>query len=365
MFTGLFSFKKPQKNKEQAQDKIKKLNPSQFLNKEVDYKPLGTKEEDSIEYNEYFMANFKRLFSAPQVDLRELRSFASNGIPRQYRAMAWKVLSGYLPINLANSEEEIEIKRKEYARLRVQFYEESFDKVNNKRLQEGLSTIQKDVDRTMAETKMFQSRSVRDMLTRALYIFHVRNSESGYAQGMNDIVAVFLIVFSKEYLTVDENTLRVDETFESQLSEQIILNIEADTYWCYSRLLTYIKNNYTPGFPGVLEMIKKLSVLIQKIDPELDKVLKANNVRYYDIAFQWFLCLMLRQFSPRLKFRLLDFYFTEKESINESMVYIAAAFLMKFSKKIKELNVYDKILMHFTLLKTDDWGEPERPRRRR
>ena len=358
IFSSLFGFKKPsQKTKDSHQDKIKKLNPGQFLNQEIDYKPLGTKSEDSIENNEYFMENFKRMFSQPIVDLKELRSFCSSGVPKQYRARCWKLLSGYLPINLAKIDEELDLKRKEYARLRTQFYEENFDKVNNKRLQEGLSTIMKDVSRTLGDTAMFKSRPVRDMLTRILYIFHVRNSESGYAQGMNDIVAPFLIVFATEYLSVDEDTLQVDATFEHQMSEQIILNIEADTYWCYTRLIANIKNNYTPSFPGVMEMIKKLNVLIQKIDPELDKVLRVNKVKYYNIVFQWFLCLLLRQFAPRLKFRLIDFYFTEKETINESMVYLSAAFLMKFSNKIKELNAYDKILMHFTMLKTDDWGE--------
>ena len=80
-------------------------------------------------------------------------------------------------------------------------------------------------------------------------------------------------------------------------------------------------------------------------------------VRYYDICFQWFLCLLQRQFSPHLKFRLLDFFFTDKENINEWLVYISASFLMKFSNRLKELNAYDKILMFFTSLKTDDWGE--------
>lgn len=352
-----FLFKKPNKSKESASDKIKKLNPSQYYNQGIEYKPKGEKEEDSIENNKYMVESFERLFNGSQVDLKELRTLSANGIPQRFRSKAWKILSDYVSPNLQQYESTLEFKRKEYSRMRTQHYEENFEKNTNKRLQEGLSTIHKDVDRTLGETKMFQSRLIKDILVRILYIYHVRNSESGYAQGMNDIAAPFIILFTKEYITVDSNTLLIDPNFESMLSEEILLNIEADSYWCFTRLLSCIKNNFTPSFPGVIEMLNKLHSLIEKLDPELDKIFKKNNIRYYDICFQWFLCLLLRQFSAKLKFRLLDFYFTDKENINEWLVYIGASLMLKFSNKLKDLKAYDKILMFFTNLRTEDWGE--------
>ena len=356
--SGWFSsFKKKDKNKDSHADKIKKLNPGQYFNQSVDYKPFGTRDEDRIENDKYMMNNFQKLFSQPTIDLKDLRAACSKGIPREFRARCWKILADYIPPNLAKMDEVLEVKRKEYARLRTQHYEEDFEKHNNKRLQEGLQTIHKDVDRTLADTKLFQSQAIRDVLIRILYIYHARNSESGYAQGMNDIVAPFVIAFIKEYLSIDEITLKVDENFQSMLSEEIVLSIEADSYWCFTRLLSCIKYNYTPGFPGVIEVMNKLSLLTQKLDPELDKTLKTNGVRYYDVVFQWFLCLLLRQFAPCLKLRLLDFLFVDKENINEWLVYISAAFLMKFSNKIKSLNAYDKILMFFTTLSTEGWGD--------
>lgn len=352
-----FLFKNKSKTKESNSDKLKKLNPGQYYNQGLEYKPQGDKEEDSVENNKFLNESLSKLFKENHADLKELRGLCCNGIPRAYRSKCWKILSDYLPPNLQQYEAVQELKRKEYARMKMQYYDENFEKNISKRLQEGLSTIHKDVERTLGETKMFQSRAVKDMLTRILYIFHVRNTESGYAQGMNDIAAPFIIVFTKEYANVDDKTLSVEQNFENLLSEEVLLAIEADSYWCFTRLLSCIKNNYTPSFPGVIEMIQKLNALLQKLDPELDKVLKGNNIRYYDICFQWFLCLLLRQFSPSLKFRLLDFFFTDKENINEWLVYISASFLMKFSNKLKDLNAYDKILMFFTNLKTDDWGE--------
>ena len=345
------------KKQETHGDKMMKLNPGLYLNQSVDYKPKGWREKDQIQNNPFLMEQFNKMMSAPVADLKELRSSCHGGVPKVHRPRVWKILSDYLPPTLLKYEEVADLKRKEYARLRIQHYDNHFEKANNKRLQEGLSTIIKDVDRTLGETMLFQSRPIREVLTRVLYIYHARNTESGYAQGMNDIVAPFLIVFLQEYIPIDDLTLRVENHFEHQLTESVLLNTEADTYWCFTRLLSCIKNNYTPGFPGVVDMLSKLSLLIQKLDPELDKLLKFHNVRYYDIGFQWFLCLMLRQFCPALKFRLLDFFFTDKENINEWMVYIGAAFLMKFSNKLKEMNAYDKILMFFTTLRTDDWGE--------
>jgi hypothetical protein len=345
------------KNKDSHFDKLKKLNPGMYWNQTIEYKPTGWRDEDRVENNQFVMEKFDKMMSSATVNPEELRSNCHRGIPQVHRPKVWRLLSGYVQTNLSKYEETLDHRRKEYARYRVQHYEENFEKINNKRLQEGLSTILKDVDRTLGETRLFQSRIIRESLTKILYIYHARNIESGYAQGMNDIAAPFLIVFLQEYIPIESRTLKVEEHFESQLSEKILLNVEADTYWCFTRLLSYIKSNYTPGFPDVIEMLSKLNLLIQKLDPELDKLLKAHNVRYYDISFQWFLCLLLRQFSAPLKFRLLDFYFTEIDHINEWLVYIGAAFLMKFSNKLKEMNAYDKILMFFTTLKTENWGE--------
>jgi hypothetical protein len=349
--------KKSNKHKESAIERIQKLNPSQYLNKNKEYEPQGHRKEYSIEADKYLSDNFKQLFDQPLIDLNELKRLCSNGCLSSYRSRSWKILSNYVSPNNQKWDEELEQKRKEYLRLRQTQYDDNQEKLTSKRLQEGLNTIVKDVDRTLGETKMFQSPLFKEMLQRILFLYHVRNSESGYAQGMNDIAAPFLIIFTKEYIEVDEVTLKIDEEFESKLDAAAILNIEADSYWCFTRLLSSIKNNFTPGFPGVIEMIQKFSVLIGKLDPELDKTFKRHKIRLYDISFQWLLCLLLRQFPPALKFRLLDMYLTDKENINESLVYISAAFLMKFSHKLKEMDAFDKILSFFTNLVMVGWGE--------
>ena len=57
------------------------------------------------------------------------------------------------------------------------------------------------------------------MLSRILYVYHARNSESGYAQGMNDIVAPFIIAFAKEHIELHESTLIVKDGFEILLTD--------------------------------------------------------------------------------------------------------------------------------------------------
>lgn len=350
-----------QNTKEPAphQDKVTKLNPGLFLNRNLSYKPIGVKGDGELDNDKLYLAKLVQLFSNPVINLKELRDSCPDGIPSSFRARCWRLLSGYIPPNLAKSTEELAIKRKEFQRLCKQHFEDDFEKQNNKRLSEGLSVIYKDVSRTLGETKLFQSSKIRDMLSRILYVYHARNNESGYAQGMNDIVAPLIVVFTKEYVEVEDYTLKVDAHFESQLTPEITLNIEADSYWCFVRLLSSIKNNYTPGFPDVLEMIRKLGALIKKLDPELDEVMKTHNVTYYSISFQWLFSLLLRQFGPRPKSLLLDFFFTERDHINEWLVYISASFLMKFSNKVKDLNASDKILEFLTQLKTEDWGDQD------
>ena len=52
----------------------------------------------------------------------------------------------------------------------------------------------------------------------------------------------------------------------SRLSKEHLNNIEADCFWCMSRLLDRIQENYTYAQAGIQKMIFKLEELIHRID---------------------------------------------------------------------------------------------------
>ncbi|EDO38220.1 predicted protein, partial [Nematostella vectensis] len=71
---------------------------------------------------------------------------------------------------------------------------------------------------------------------RILYIWAIRHPASGYVQGMNDLVTPFFVVFLSAYADGDLENYDVQS-----LSQDILDTIEADSFWCMSKLLDGIQ----------------------------------------------------------------------------------------------------------------------------
>jgi hypothetical protein len=59
------------------------------------------------------------------------------------------------------------------------------------------------------------------------------------------------------------------ETFDvTHLSPEILRAIEADTFWCLSKLLDGIQDNYISQQPGIQRLVKRMGELVRRIDGE-------------------------------------------------------------------------------------------------
>ncbi|ELW66106.1 TBC1 domain family member 22B [Tupaia chinensis] len=76
----------------------------------------------------------------------------------------------------------------------------------------------------------------RQIFERILFIWAIRHPASGYVQGINDLVTPFFVVFLSEY--VEEDVENFDVT---NLSQDMLRSIEADSFWCMSKLLDGIQ----------------------------------------------------------------------------------------------------------------------------
>ena len=52
----------------------------------------------------------------------------------------------------------------------------------------------------------------------------------------------------------------------SKLTEEDRNNIEADSFWCLSKLLDGIQDNYTFAQPGIQNKVRQLKELIERVD---------------------------------------------------------------------------------------------------
>ncbi|XP_012881232.1 PREDICTED: TBC1 domain family member 22A isoform X3 [Dipodomys ordii] len=200
---------------------------------------------------------FKQLLAGPNTDLEELRKLSWSGIPKPVRPITWKLLSGYLPANVDRRPATLKRKQKEY----FAFIEHYYDSRNDEAHQDTYRQIHIDIPRMSPETLILQPK-VTEIFERILFIWAIRHPASGYVQGINDLVTPFFVVFICEHIEEED----VDRVDVASVPAEVLRNIEADTYWCMSKLLDGIQDNYTFAQPGIQLKVKMLEELVSRID---------------------------------------------------------------------------------------------------
>ncbi|XP_047431787.1 TBC1 domain family member 22A isoform X2 [Mugil cephalus] len=293
---------------------------------------------------------FKQLLAGPNTDLEELRKLSWSGIPRQVRPIAWKLLSGYLPANAERRESVLQRKRQEYFGFIQQYY----DSRNDEHHQDTYRQIHIDIPRTNPLIPLFQQASVQEIFERILFIWAIRHPASGYVQGINDLVTPFFVVYVFEYIEEEVENFDV-----SSLQEEALKNIEADSFWCMSKLLDGIQDNYTFAQPGIQRKVKALEELVSRIDESVHRHMQQYEVEYLQFAFRWMNNLLMRELPLRCTIRLWDTYQAEPEGFSHFHLYVCAAFLVRWRKEILEERDFQGLMILLQNLPTMHWGNEE------
>lgn len=140
--------------------------------------------------------------------------------------------------------------------------------------------------RTFLKDLNFQNGLILDMLERILYIWSIRNPASGYVQGLNDIAIVLIYTFTQPHLKIADSV--------QNIPKESLDAIEADSYFCLSKLLSQMQDNYTDGQPGIHRAIAKLEAIINEVDQQLYDYLLERQIHLVQITFRWINCLLLR-----------------------------------------------------------------------
>ncbi|XP_010783798.1 TBC1 domain family member 22B-like, partial [Notothenia coriiceps] len=111
-------------------------------------------------------------------------------------------------------------------------------------------------------------------------------------------------------------------------------NIEADSFWCMSKLLDGIQDNYTFAQPGIQNKVKALEELVSRIDEDIHNHFKRYEVEYLQFAFRWMNNLLMRELPLRCTIRLWDTYQAETEGFTHFHLYVCSAFLIEWRKEI-------------------------------
>ena len=93
-----------------------------------------------------------------------------------------------------------------------------------------------------------------------------------------------------------------------KLDEAIQWSIEADTFWCLTRLLDTIQDHFTFAQPGIQRQVQALEDIVKRVDAQLHEHLIGNQVEYLQFAFRWMNNLLMREIPLRCTIRLWDAY---------------------------------------------------------
>jgi len=300
------------------------------------------KELDAINSRITRINKFKRLLQASTIPLTELRALAWSGVPEEVRAMTWQLLLSYLPTSSERRVATLERKRKEY----LDGVRQAFDKGggaggggggggvggggggNNSNsgtptpssgrggrgLDEAIwHQISIDVPRTNPHIELYSYEATQRSLERILYVWAVRHPASGYVQGINDLVSPFWQVFLGTYITDPDIESGMDP---GQLPRAVLDAVEADSFWCLTKLLDGIQDHYIVAQPGIQRQVSALRDLTARIDAGLAKHLEAQNVEFIQFSFRWMNCLLMREISVKNTIRMWDTYMVSPPFLN-------------------------------------------------
>ena len=267
------------------------------------------------------------------------------------------MLLGYASINLDNRENLLRRKKQEYEEACLIYnplLEYSIKNMNESEIK-IFKQISVDIPRTMPEYKLFSYPIIRKIMMRILFIWSMRHPASGYVQGFNDLCTPFIIIFISNHINFDMDELNITEESLIELGEKLLLDIEADSYWCFTKMMDRIQNNYTNNQPGITKMMKKMEDIIKLIDEDLLKHLDSYEITFMQFSFRWMNCYLMREFSIKHIIRMWDAYFSEDDAFNSFHLYVCASLLLNFSEKIKKMTDFQEIIMFLQNLPINKW----------
>jgi hypothetical protein len=143
-------------------------------------------------------------------------------------------------------------------------------------------------------------------LKEVLTTYVIFNVNLGYVQGMNDIAAVFLLMMEDE----------------------------ADTFWCLKKWMDSNENNFRGDLVGVFQQLKELSIVLEVLDSELAAALSVHvDTSTMFWCFQWVLLCFKREFELPELHMIWEAVWTCPYSANLHL-FIAVAMILRHRDRI-------------------------------
>lgn len=236
---------------------------------------------------------FRDVLGAPTVDVDELRRLIwAHGVPDRpwVRPVAWKLLCNVLPPDRADWGSELASRRVQYWNMVSEYSADpsSYDipgdhplcEKDDSRWREHFADVQlrrdiaRDTERALVDVPDFES--LRDALSRLLFVHSKACPEARYRQGMHELAAPLLWVFCKV-------------PFEDPG------DAEADAYFAYRVVMREMAAVYDDD--ALLTHLRELQALLRIKDPGLEKHLANEGVDMRYFALRWLRLWLAHEFA--------------------------------------------------------------------
>jgi hypothetical protein len=292
-----------------------------------------------------------------------LRKMAWGGACVALRAAVWRLLTEFCPVQAERRTKEMTRKRREY----MEFVSLYFDRDRSFSIpQERAILMQLSIDIPRHKNALFHCKRVSDRVERCLFLWALRHPAVGYVQGIDDLMIIFFFVFfidailnstslsppSSLQAAITEDVVAFEEVL-AKLSDSSLDDVEADSYWCGGRMLSWVQDHFVHGQPGIHRMLHQLDALMRIVDCTVAEALDGLGVRFADCCFQWMHCLLARELKPRLTIRLWDTYLSVGSAFGDLHVYVCAALLLQIRESIVGQPI-DVVMAKMKLPKSDE-----------
>lgn len=307
------------------------------------------------------LKKLEHILEASIIDDAKLRSSLWMGVPKEVatkvRPLCWKLAMGLLPLakdgHDAAEQRRIQLWREQRA---AHFNGDGELEVYGDA--EAWKQVRVDLPRTNL-TDAFRVSKIKQILLRVLLVWATKNPASGYVQGLNDILGVFVVVLLMEHFNCNKPEDVSAEMAES-LDDSTIDYIEATAAAYFGELISLVQDNYVYGQPGIRNMLNRMRRIINRLDPELlDHLLKCDSNVIEICCLRWMNCLLVRELPLSAVLRLWDAYIAEgREGFPSLHVYTCSALLMRWRTVLLQ-SEFDQVIALLQNPPTSNWDEGE------
>lgn len=260
------------------------------------------------------------------------REIFRRGLTNEARTRIWPLLLGLFSPQKTQEENNNFLKRKlvEYQTIRNQWdsiIKSQEDEVTE--IAELIRVVENDVKRTDRLLPQFKNDDHPNLvlLHNVLISYALYNRDTGYVQGMGDLVSPFIILFIKDWKDPDHAIL---------YDNRVIPRIEAESLmlWLLCSLMTTMQQDrmFTDLAKHQQFVMERAYAIIKSIHKPLNEWLDENELTELFFLYRPILLLFKREFDYKFVFRLWDCFFSHSKPYTFPRFFLSAVLIELFPR---------------------------------